>query len=135
MAIQTVLDEDFGVLYYDQDNGLLHHKANSNITGEQWKTLLLTGNKILKENKLQKWLSDNRSIGVLAEEDSNWINNEWLPSAIELGWKYWALILPEDQVVAMNMSEFITAFNERGIRVQVFTELEEGMEWLIEASH
>ena len=125
-----VLKKPYGVLWFDEEKQLLHHEVHGNITGENWKELLNRGIEFIEKHQLKKWVSDNRNIPALDTADTVWINNDWLPRAVGLGWKYWALVLPTDVIAQINMQEFIAPFNEQGVRVMVFTMPEEAIEWI-----
>ncbi|MCB1192113.1 MAG: hypothetical protein H7A23_12315 [Leptospiraceae bacterium] len=58
-----------------------------------------------------------------------WINEDWFPRTLKAGWKYWALVEPESAVGAMVMKQF-SFYTERGIELQVFKSIEDGLAWL-----
>ncbi len=91
---------------------------------------LNVGTDLLIEHDATKWLSDNRAIAGHTDEESHWINTEWLPRTIAAGWRFWALVVPHDVAARMNMVQFVNEFYAHGIRVQVFTDDDHAMKWL-----
>ncbi|MEM6280890.1 MAG: hypothetical protein AAF787_01750 [Chloroflexota bacterium] len=132
MSTITVIDNEHVVLYYHQHTKIIHHVYQPTIHGEYIKEQLNRGVELLKEHGAQKWLSDNHLFNDLPAEDSEWINTVWLPAAIEAGWKYWALVVPETDMGRMNMVQFINTFSEMGVKARVFVDPDKAMEWLIE---
>ncbi|MEY3218925.1 MAG: hypothetical protein RIT27_282 [Pseudomonadota bacterium] len=99
------------------------------IYGEELHSAFNSGYEQLKKSKGYKWLSDNRGLPVYKQEDIEWINNDWFPRMQKAGWKYWALIEPETSLGHITMKKF-AFYSERGIVVQVFKNIEEGLAWL-----
>ncbi|NLX09156.1 MAG: hypothetical protein GXY36_05835 [Chloroflexi bacterium] len=130
MSTITVLDNAHLTLMYHPDKKIVHHIYKPPIGGKYLKEGLNVGLDLLREHGACKWLSDNRAIDGHTEEETHWINTDWLPRVIEVGWKCWALVVPHSIKARMNMSEFVQAFYDMGVRVMVFTDPDEAMEWL-----
>lgn len=99
------------------------------IHGEELYSAFNSGYEQLKKSNGNKWLSDNRGLPVYKQEDINWINEDWFPRVLNAGWKYWALIEPESAIGLITMKKF-SFYTERGITVQVFNNIEDGLAWL-----
>lgn len=130
MATITVLDNAHVTLYFHEDTKIVHHIYHPPIGGEYLKEELNTGIDLLLKYNACKWLSDNRAIDGHTEEETDWINTDWLPRAIGSGWKYWALVVPHSIKARMNMAEFVDAFYDMGVRVMVFTDPDKAMGWI-----
>jgi len=131
MSTLTVIDNEHVVLYYHTDTKIVHHIYQPTIHGEYIKEQLNAGVELLKEHGAEKWLSDNHLFNDLPEDDVKWINDVWIKNAIDAGWKYWALVVPEADMGRMNMMEFVEVFGGMGVRVMVFTDPDEAMNWLV----
>ena len=130
MPTITVLDNDHLTLYFHEEKMMVHHTYKPPIGGEYLKEGLNVGVDFLRQYGAKKWLSDNRAIEGHTEQETEWINTDWLPRAIAAGWEFWALVVPHDIAARMNMAEFVNSFYEMGVRVQVFVDLDEAMTWL-----
>ena len=130
MSILSLIDNKYASLVFYPDDKFVHHTFHKELDSENLRLVLNTGVDLLKKRGATKWLSDNRAIDPHSEEDGNWINNDWLPRVIAAGWKYWALVVPNDVHARMNMVEFVDAFYEKGVRVRVFTDLNRAKDWL-----
>jgi hypothetical protein len=131
MSVVTVLDDKYASLYYHPDTRIVHHRFHKELDSEHLRKLLSRGTELLREHGAFKWLSDNRAINAHSPEDTLWINAEWLPRAVEAGWKFWALVVPDDFIARINMKEFVDSFYEMGVRIMVFVDPDEAMNWLI----
>lgn len=129
---KVIIDNDYVKLFYHTDTGVVHHVLGENMRSEDLHEVLNTGIDVLVAEGAFKWLSDNRGFQETSEEDTNWINTNWLPRAVEAGWKYWALVVPQTVKARINMQEFVQTFFEKGVRIMVFTEPDEAMEWLVD---
>jgi hypothetical protein len=130
MATQTVIDSPQGRLSFDTDKRIVHHRLGKNIDSQTLRAVLDGGIELIKTHKATKWLSDNRAINAHSDEDTRWINTDWLPRVIKAGWKYWALVVPDDFIARINMVEFVDSFYNQGVRVMVFTDINEAWQWL-----
>lgn len=99
------------------------------ITGDELRDAFKSGYHKMKETGGVKWLSDNRGLPTYRIEDVDWINNEWFPRMLKIGWKYWALIEPESNVGLLVMKKF-KFFTDQGIQLNVFNSVKDGVRWL-----
>ena len=128
--METLIDNEYVSLYYHEDKNMIHHIYKHGIHGKYLEEALTTGTDHLIKHNATKWLSDNRAIDGVTDEESEWINTVWLPRTMEAGWKFWALVVPEKAMAAMNMTQFIHSFSEQGVRCRVFADPEKAMAWL-----
>lgn len=133
MSTITLIDNQYVTLWFHEDTGIVHHVYRRGIGGDYLKQALMRGADYLVERKAFKWLSDNRDIDGVTDEEAQWIDTVWLPRAMAAGWRYWALVVPESVMGRMNMIQFIESFASRGVMVRVFTDPDKAMEWLINA--
>ncbi len=130
MATNMIIDNQHALLEFDPTTKIIHHKLYQTIDSETLRSVLMSGVDLLKSHHATKWLSDNRDINAHSPEDTEWINNQWLPAAVAAGWKYWALVVPDDFMARVNMTEFVDSFYAKGIRIMVFTDLDKAEQWL-----
>lgn len=95
-----------------------------------FKDALNTGTDALAHYGVCKWLSDDRKNGPLSPEMVDWAFNEWNARAIQAGWKYWANVVPENIAAAGTLTPVINALHEYGLRMMVFTTVEDAVDWL-----
>jgi hypothetical protein len=130
MPATTILENEFATLLYHPDQKIVHHTFHKSIGGDDFRGVLLSGIEVLRKNSAEKWLSDDRGMSALSDEDTHWSINEWFPRAREAGWQFWALVVPPDALARINLSEFVFNYAQQGLRVAVFTHPDEAMKWL-----
>lgn len=131
MPTITVITNQYVELYYHEETKIIHHIYHPGVGGDYLKEELTTGTDWLIEKGAIKWLSDNSAIEGVTDEEAAWINTEWLPRTIAAGWKFWALVVPNDVMGRMNMVQFVSEFAQQGVLVRVFTESDAAMAWLV----
>ena len=132
MSKITILDNEFVSMWYHPELRILHHKFHKYLWGEAFREALNKGVEIFEEHQACKWLSDDRLNASLSMEDTNWAMTQWFPRVRKAGWKYWAIVLPENIIGQMNMKRFIADYSAQGVAVQVFGDPDEAMTWLQE---
>lgn len=130
MSQILALNIELATLVSYPEKGIVHHTFHKPIGGDAFRSVLLTGVDLLREHGDSKWLSDDRGNGALAPEDTEWSFTAWFPQAKEAGWKFWALVVPEDMMARMNLKQIIEHYSERRVRIMVFTSLEQALPWL-----
>jgi hypothetical protein len=125
-----LVDDEFATLSYVPEMKLIRHRFHKPICGAPFRSMLNRGVEALTEYNSCKWLSDDRENHAFPEDDNIWIFNDWIPRALAAGWKYWALVVPEDIAARGNMSTFIPILFEKGLRMMVFTNTESALAWI-----
>ena len=85
---------------------------------------------MIEQDRVTKWLTNNKSGSAIPQEDIDWGINEWFPRAIKAGLQYWAVILPEKAVGKLSGKKMVDALVERGITVKTFRTEEDAVKWL-----
>jgi hypothetical protein len=113
------------------EHGIIHHTVHKPIEAQLLKDSLNKATEFLKQNRVTKWLSDDRKNGPLSPEVIEWGFKDWNQRAINAGWKYWANVVPEEVEAAGTLTPTINDLHERGLRMMVFTNVDDALEWLI----
>ena len=130
MADIMILDNEYISMSYLPDKKILYHTVHQPIGGKILRDALLLGIESLQKYGAHKWLSDDRKNGPMSAEDQAWGAVNVNQRAIEIGWKYWALVVPEQLVAAGSMAPIIEANFELGMRMMVFSDVKEAIHWL-----
>lgn len=126
----TIIKNEYVTLLYHPDAKIVHHTFHKPIAGQEFRAVLSEGIKALAQHEASKWLSDDRENAALPDDDVVWSKEDWFPRAVQAGWKYWALVVPQDLLARMNMKQFVDSYIDQGLRVMVFSKPETAMEWL-----
>jgi hypothetical protein len=113
---------------------LIYHTIHQPMSSQvaMLKDALNAGSDALKKYKISKWLSDDRKNDQLPQEVMEWGVADWQPRTINAGWKYWADVVPQDLAAAGTLMPIINNLHQLGLRMMVFTEVEEAIAWLDE---
>lgn len=130
MPTITVMDNENASLWFHPESGIVHHKFKKYMWGDAFKEVLDKGLEQMKEHGATKWLSDDRANSALRPEDGAWANDDWTPRVLAAGWKYWAIVLPQNVIGRMNMQQFIDQQSQAGVTVRVFSDPNEALSWL-----
>lgn len=126
----TIIDNEYASLVYHEDTKIVHHTFHQPVGGEKFRQILEAGVPFLEKYGATKWLSDDRLNSELSAEDTKWATQEWFKQSQDAGWKSWALVVPMDIFARLNLIEHVNHYSKRGIRVMVFTDVEQALAWL-----
>ena len=130
MEKTTILDTEFVTLWYYSDKKIIQHQFKKYLYGTPYREFLDEVTKALQKYRAQKWLSDDRKNSGISKEDQEWGNTDWFPRAKAAGWKYWAIIQPENTIGQLTMKRVIGNITSQGIIAEMFTDENEAMAWL-----
>ncbi len=128
----TQLENDYAMLWYYPEQGIIHHQFLQPISDEAFRNVLMTGLRLMQEHGADKWLSDDRKNSILPAEDSAWSQDYWLPRAYQAGWKYWAMLPPARARGRINV-ERLTAHvaDTYAIELKIFQDPDLALQWLM----
>ncbi len=130
MTHTAIIDNEYASLIYYNDAKIVHHTFRKPISGEPFRQVLNTGIETLPKHGASKWLSDDRGNSALPDDDTVWAQSNWFPRALAAGWKFWALVVPEDMMARLNLAEFVQSYYDQGLRIMVFTQSAAALDWL-----
>jgi hypothetical protein len=105
-------------------------------TEKEYKSIMLEGLALVKERKLEYWITDARKWQLMSEEAGLWTVNEALPIAVQNGLRRFALIVAQEifakistESVGENIKDQLKAFQMNNLQARYFNSLEEAMQW------
>ena len=130
MSEIILLDNENVTLRYLEDEQVIYHTVHQPISGQPYREFLEMGLDALQEYGVTKWVSDDRKNGPMTDEDREWGDINLTGRAMETGWKYWALVVPEALVAAGSMQATMAALHEQGLRMMVFDNVDDAFNWI-----
>jgi hypothetical protein len=130
MEKNVILDSEYATLWFHPDTKIVHHIFHKFIHGDEFRKVLNKGAEIFQQYGATKWLSDDRKNSALPVEDGAWAINDWSPRVMALGWKHWAIVMPDKVAGQMNMNRFMKVYIDSGLVIQVFSDPDEALNWL-----
>ena len=127
----TVIDNEFYTAWCYPRKGLIHHQWHRYCVGENLRNALTEAVEAFRKHKCSKWLSDDRKFGgVLHPDDWKWGETHFTDRIIEAGWKYSAMVLPEEAIAKLSTSALNEYFAARGVEAKFFTQLLDAQQWI-----
>ena len=130
LTYTIVLDTESATVRYDPVAGYIYHTFHCAQTGEPFRDVMNRALDYLIEQQGTKWLSDDRNNDALTDEGNQWSATDWQPRTMKAGWKYWANVVPQDLAAAGTLLPIIEMRFEAGLRMAVFTEVDDAIAWL-----
>lgn len=130
---EVIFESEFATLRYYPKEKYVHHIVHKPITGKALQDVLNRGTETLAKYGGTKWLSDDRKNAALTEEDALFGLKDWGPRTAAIGWKHWALIVPESAASRASMAAIVETFFNLGVHVVIFTDPEKARAWLVSA--
>jgi hypothetical protein len=130
MSAIKILDDVNISMWYYPDSKILHHQIHQFFFGKPFRDALMKGVDVFQKYGANKWLSDDRLETALAKEDLEWGDKEWFPRVAKLGWKYWAIVMPEKVIGQMTMKKLAEKYSTMGVTTRMFSDPEAAKEWL-----
>ena len=126
----VLVENEYLTLKYLTEKKIIHHTIHKPIPDQQLKDAVNAGTDALRKYGACKWLSDDRKNGPVSAEIAEWGRKDWNPRTIAAGWKYWANVVPEEVASAGALSPIIEDLYGLGLRMMVFSNLEDAFQWL-----
>ncbi|MBN2529968.1 MAG: hypothetical protein JXR76_26495 [Deltaproteobacteria bacterium] len=132
MTKELIVENDFYSIWYHPDSKIVHNQFHQYTYGDKFRNCLNDGLKVLEEKHAVKWLSDDRKNSAIPVADREWTMQNWVPRIAKMGWKYWAIIVPKSVIGKMNLEWFAGEIGIKDLTIKMFSEIEDGMNWIID---
>lgn len=130
MDRETIVETPGLVLWYYPHTKIVHHELQKYPGVAALEAALEKGLEVMRERGGRKWLSDNRRGGAVPKSHHEWAQKVWGPRAAAAGWKYWAVLLPEELLGHSNVNRLVDVYGALGVTTRAFDDLDAAMQWL-----
>ena len=113
---------------YHTENNVLVQTINDYLSSNSLREFQTEFINICQTLKVSKIISDTKQQKVIQIEDLEWMKYFVIPSMINSGVKYFAIVMPESTFGKLAMKSFADAANE--ITVKLFEDLLSAKEWI-----
>ena len=127
---EVLVDNKYTTSTYLPGRKVVYHTIHRPVGGQISRDALNRGTETLRKHKACKWLSGERNNGPLSAGDMDWGFNDWNRRTVEAGWKYWAVVVPEEIAAACSLAKTIMDLSNLSLRMMVLTDLKEAFKWL-----
>ena len=128
-----IMDNLRVTLEFLEDEKIIHHQIHAPVPDDELKEMLTRGCEVFEARGARKWLSDDRKNGPVSPEIERWGQEVWNRRMVAAGWKYWALVIPEEALKQANaMKAIIFNLSKLGVTLRLFSDSDTAMAWLKE---
>jgi hypothetical protein len=123
-------DQPHLTLSWDPDGGFVCAQWKEDVPGGPMRDGLELGLELIKEKQAKKWLVDSRTIASISPQDVKWVNDDWMPRAVDAGLRCMAFVMAKKVVMQISMKTFIARINGRELENAYFDNIDEARAWL-----
>jgi SpoIIAA-like len=116
---------------WDEDDQLVIVEWDGWANSSEFAALLDAELRALEQHKGSRILADCRRQKVLNPGDQERANREWLPRALRIGLKRFAIVVPASVVADMNLRDSLEKASGAGLEVEYFATVEEARDWVV----
>lgn len=116
---------------YDADIDAIVHNWEEYTYGEDFKDGCYRLLDALKEHDVRKMIVNTKGIKSHDEEDTEWLENEWIPDVIEqTSVEFSCNVVPDSAIAEMEMEELLNDVDGTDFTVMMSNEMDEARDWL-----
>lgn len=127
---ELILSSDHFNLWYYPDLKIVHSQFLKYTKGDMFREVLSKGIEVFIKNNCIKWLSDDRNIGLVSQEDAAWSRDIWYGKLAKAGWKYWALVKPESKIGTITFKNSTKQVYDPNMSMKIFNNPDDALDWL-----
>jgi hypothetical protein len=116
---------------WDEDDQLVVVEWDGWANSAEFAALLEAELRALEQHRGSRILADCRRQKVLHPKDQERANREWLPRALKIGLKRFAIVVPASVVADMNLRDSMEKASGAGLEVEYFANVEEARDWVV----
>ena len=117
-------------IYFDKDLDCVVMEWDGYATSKQFKQGTELMLNTLIKNKCSKVLADIKDMKIIAMEDQQWLNDEFLPRATTFGFKAIAIIKPDYYFNKVAVETISYKVDKDKLTINFFDNVDEAREWL-----
>jgi hypothetical protein len=117
-------------IYFDKEINAVVMEWDGYATSKQFKQGTELMLNTLIQNNCSKVLADIKDMKIIAMEDQQWLNEEFLPRATTFGFKAIAIIKPDFYFNKVAVETISYKADKNKLTISFFDNIEEAKEWL-----
>ena len=117
-------------IYYDQELNSVIMDWDGYATSSQFREGTETMLNILIKNHATKVLADIKDMVIIGMEDQSWLEKQFLPRAIQFGFKACAMVKPDSYFNKVAVESISYKVDQEKLLIKFFDTAEEAKEWL-----
>ncbi|WEL20506.1 hypothetical protein [Halorhabdus sp. BNX81] len=125
-------ETDLYTVVYDDDIDAVVFYWDEYSTGERFKSGAMDLLEYIKEHDARKLIVNTRGIKAHNEEETEWLQEEWMPKIFEAGIEHSVTVHRDSVISEMDMEEFYEGMEDVDDESAMTDDMDEAREWIAE---
>ncbi|WP_415381385.1 hypothetical protein [Halosimplex sp. TS25] len=130
MPAETIEDTANYTIEWDDDIEAVVFTWDEYVSGQTFRDACGALLDAIKQNNASKSLTDTRSINAHDAEDQEWLQNDWMPRATDVGLEYTAIVHPDSVISEMDVENMMDGTEPSGVKSLLSSDMDEARQWL-----
>jgi hypothetical protein len=131
---RVYVDEPWLLMRWDSARRLVHSEWRAFANSAELRAGLLRGIQAIKDQRAVAYVTDTRKVKVVVHDDQKWIEDTWLPLALEAGLKRIAVVTAASGLGKLTVEDVVGLVDDDGLLSRSFDSLAPAMRWASEVS-
>jgi len=123
-------ETDLYTVAYDDDIDAVVFFWDEYSTGERFRNGALDLLEYIKEHEARKLIVNTRGIKAHNEEETKWLQEEWMPKIIDAGIEHSVTVHRDSVISEMDMEDFYEELDDLDYESTMTDDMDEAREWI-----
>ncbi|MFC7139186.1 hypothetical protein ACFQMA_04955 [Halosimplex aquaticum] len=130
MSAETIEDTKNYTIEWDDDIGAVVFTWDEYVSGQTFRDACEALLDAIKRKNASKSLTDTRGVNAHDAEDQEWLQNDWMPRALDVGLEYSAVVHPDSVISEMDVENMMDGVEPSGAKPLLTSDMNEAREWI-----
>jgi hypothetical protein len=129
--MQTLRKFPYLTLLWDADSRALIAQWHGGFKERNLKEGLDAGlEEFIKLRPNAQWIGDTTNIGVIGDEEQQWVDKNWFPRFLATGVQFMAIVQPRSALAKMSVHSIVSKVPGTQLNIYNCATLEEAIQWM-----
>ena len=133
-ANDVYVDEPYVSIRWDSVHQHVHSEWKGFANSEELRAALLKGLQAIIDNHAIAYMSDARKLKVIVHEDQRWIQEKWMPLALQAGLKRLAFVTADTGLGRLTIEDVVVLVHHHGLESRTFSSVAAARHWVAEVA-
>lgn len=133
-ANDVYVDESYLSIRWDSVHKHVFSEWKGFANSAELRAALLQGIQAITDNRAAAYVSDARKLKVIIHEDQRWIQEMWMPLALQAGLRRLAFVTAGTGLGRLTIEDVVILVDHHGLESRTFSSLGAARQWVSEAA-
>lgn len=133
-ADDVYVDEPYLSIRWDGLHRHVFSEWKGFANSEELRAGLLKGIQAITDNRAGAYVSDARKLKVIVHEDQRWIQEKWMPLAMQAGLRRLAFVTAATGLGRLTIEDLVVMVDHHGLESRTFSSLPAARSWVVEVA-